>query len=95
MAEIESIPKLFTGVKIGDLHLPHRIVLAPMARFRADISTAVPKPFVADYYEQRATGSGLLITEATCIYEDAAPYEGCAGIYSEAQITEWREVTDR
>ena len=42
-----------------------RVVLAPMTRCRAP--RAVPGPALAEYYAQRSTEGGLLISEGTII----------------------------
>jgi 12-oxophytodienoic acid reductase len=42
-----------------------RVVLAPMTRCRAP--DAVPGPALAEYYAQRSTDGGLLISEGTII----------------------------
>lgn len=58
---------LFTPVRLGPgLDLPHRVVLAPLTRCRAD-GKGVPSPSAAVYYAQRAAAGGLLISEATNI----------------------------
>ena len=44
---------LFDPVQVGNLHLPNRIVMAPLTRNRAP--DAVPTPLMAEYYAQRAT----------------------------------------
>lgn len=90
----DKVERIFSPVRIGDLTLPHRVVLSPLTRFRGD-EFQVPKDIVAQYYEQRATSGGLLITEATSIHPDAAPFEGSPGIYSEPQIKAWKEVATR
>lgn len=84
---------LFTPIKIGKYELKHRVVLAPLTRFRAD-ENAVPTDLMVEYYEQRATEGGLLITEATFITHKAGSYPGAPGIYSKEQIAGWKKVTD-
>lgn len=39
-----------------------------------------------EYYEQRTTKGGLLITEATFISEDAGGYTAAPGLYSNSQV---------
>jgi len=86
--------KLFTPLKVGNVTLSNRIVMAPLTRFRADESH-VPLPFVAEYYTQRASYPGtLLITEATFISPAAGGYPHVPGIYNDAQIAAWKTVTD-
>lgn len=85
---------LFTPVSLGALALQHRVVMAPLTRLRATRPGDVPQPLNAEYYGQRASQGGLLITEATDISEQARAYPGAPGIYSPEQIAGWRRVTD-
>ena len=74
------------------MQLAHRIVLAPLTRYRADIAH-VPTDIMAEYYAQRASVSGtLLITEATFIAAKAGGYEQVPGIWSDAQVEGWKKV---
>ncbi|KAB8076213.1 hypothetical protein BDV29DRAFT_170701 [Aspergillus leporis] len=76
------------------MQLNHRITMAPLTRFRVD-DDHVPLPIVKDHYEQRASVPGtLLITEATLISPRAGGYPNVPGIWSDAQIAQWRTVTD-
>ncbi|KAE8447548.1 Chanoclavine-I aldehyde reductase fgaOx3 [Mollisiaceae sp. DMI_Dod_QoI] len=85
---------LFKPMKLGNVQLQNRIVMAPLTRFRAD-DDHVPLPFVPEYYAQRASAPGtLLITEATFIAPQAGGYANAPGIYSQAQIDSWKRVTD-
>ncbi|KAJ7159250.1 hypothetical protein C8R43DRAFT_882010 [Mycena crocata] len=90
-----STPKLFQPVRVGDLQLAHRVVLAPLTRLRVDPFTQVILPFVREYYEQRASTPGtLIIGEAKGNDSDSAAAMASPGIWSDEQITAWREVTD-
>ncbi|WP_158809775.1 alkene reductase [Beijerinckia sp. L45] len=84
--------KLFTPFRLGDLELPNRIVMAPLTRSRATHGTDAPNALVADYYRQRAT-AGLLISEATQISQQGQGYIWTPGIYTDAQIAGWSDVT--
>lgn len=53
----------------------------------------VPQPMNAEYYGQRASAGGLIITEATDITAEARDYPGAPGVYSPEQIAGWRDVT--
>ncbi len=55
---------LFSPLKIGDLRLPHRVVMAPLTRSRAAQPGDVPMAMNAEYYRQRASAA-LIISEAT------------------------------
>src|SRR5258708_25661902 len=61
-----SFPPLFTPVRMGDLDLPNRIVMAPLTRMRAGSIDHVPTALQAEYYAQRAS-AGLIVAEATAI----------------------------
>ena len=77
---------------LGDLSLKNRIVMAPLTRSRSPVD-GVPPPFAADYYGQRA-GCGLIVSEATNISPQGVGYAFTPGIWSEAQVARWREITD-
>lgn len=83
---------LFDSLKIGNLELKNRIIMAPMTRSRANDEGVQPE-IVAEYYTQRASG-GLLITEATNVSPMAKGYVRTPGIYTTEQIESWKKVTD-
>ncbi|KAL2373061.1 hypothetical protein RJ035_004358 [Blastomyces gilchristii] len=81
-------------LQIGNITLQHRIVLAPLTRFRAD-DNHVPLSFVKEYYADRASVPGtLLITEGTFISPRAGGFDNVPGIYNDEQIRAWKEITD-
>ncbi|CEG68295.1 Putative N-ethylmaleimide reductase [Rhizopus microsporus] len=88
-----TITTLFSPVKLGRYQLEHRIVMAPTGRFRCTIE-GVPTELVAEYYRQRASPGGLLITEATAIHESAGPYPYVAGIFTKEQIEGYKLATE-
>ncbi|PLB43352.1 FMN-linked oxidoreductase [Aspergillus steynii IBT 23096] len=88
-----SDSQLFKPLKVGDLDLQHRVVLAPLTRFKAD-GEHVPLPMVSEYYSQRASVPGtLLVSEATFISKRAGGYPNVPGIWSSDQIEAWKDVT--
>lgn len=86
-----STQAIFTPIKVGGHKLQHRVVLAPLTRFRATVE-GVPTDLLTEYYKQRTTDGGLLITEATGITQGAA-YPKAPGIYTKEQIEAWKKVT--
>ncbi|KAH6682823.1 NADPH dehydrogenase [Halenospora varia] len=85
---------LFSPIRIGNNELKHRVVMAPLTRYRAD-KEHVPLDMVAEYYAQRASVPGtLLISEATFISAEAGGFSCAPGIYNTAQINAWKKVTD-
>ncbi|KAF9477056.1 NADH:flavin oxidoreductase/NADH oxidase [Pholiota conissans] len=91
-----SASKLFQPIKVGAVTLQHRVVLAPLTRFRSTPKGHVPvNPLMKTYYSQRGSRPGtLLITEATFITPQAVGYDGVPGIWNEEQIAAWKVITD-
>lgn len=83
---------LFSPLKAGALALPNRILMAPLTRCRAEAGH-VPGPLMAEYYSQRAS-AGLIIAEATMAMEGNCAFWAEPGIYSDAQVAGWKNVTD-
>jgi N-ethylmaleimide reductase len=83
---------LFSPLRLGAFELKHRIVMAPLTRLRSRQPGDVPWSLNAEYYGQRATEGGLLISEATHISQAARGYPGAPGICTSEQIEGWREV---
>ncbi|KAF6263436.1 putative 12-oxophytodienoic acid reductase [Scenedesmus sp. NREL 46B-D3] len=81
---------LFNPLKLGDLELQHRVIMAPLTRCRAPDN--VPAPVMATYYGQRASAGGLIISEATAICPEAHGYPQVPGIYTQQQVEAWRPV---
>ncbi|NNH26279.1 alkene reductase [Acinetobacter terrestris] len=81
-----------TPIQFGELKLKNRVVMAPLTRSRATIDR-VPTAMMAEYYAQRAS-AGLIISEATVISEEANGYEKTPGLFSDAQVEGWKQVTD-
>jgi NADH:flavin oxidoreductase / NADH oxidase family len=59
--------KLFTPVQIGPITLRHRVAMAPLTRSRSQQPGDVPGDLMREYYTQRASDGGLIISEATPI----------------------------
>src|ERR1043165_7525354 len=86
--------KLFTPVRIGALTLKHRVVMPPLSRLRAHKRTGVPSDLMVEYYGQRASDSGLIITEATAVSPLGRGNTGTAAIFSDEHAASWKRVTD-
>ncbi|WP_443191689.1 alkene reductase [Pseudomonas indica] len=82
---------LFDPIKIGDLELNNRIVMAPLTRCRAD-EGRVPNALMAEYYAQRAS-AGLILSEATSVSPMGVGYPDTPGIWSDAQVRGWSNIT--
>ena len=84
---------LLAPLQLGDLHLPNRIVMAPLTRARAVGADRVPNALMARHYAQRA-GFGLILSEATAVTPQGVGYADTPGLWSEAQVEGWRGVTE-
>jgi N-ethylmaleimide reductase len=83
---------LFDTLKIGDLNLANRVIMAPLTRMRSKQPGNIPYELNAEYYAQRAS-AGLIISEATQISQQGQGYPGTPGIHSQEQIEGWKKVT--
>ncbi len=86
---------LLQPIKMGNLELKNRIVMAPMTRNRATNDECSPIEGKHDiYYAQRAT-AGLIISEGSQISQRAQGSIYTAGIYNQAQIEGWKVVIEK
>jgi N-ethylmaleimide reductase len=83
---------VFSAYQLGPLNLRNRMVMAPLTRSRAEADN-VPSRMAVTYYSQRAS-AGLIITEATQAGAGGQGYVSTPGIYNQAQIERWKEITD-
>ncbi|NWG74378.1 MAG: alkene reductase, partial [Rubrivivax sp.] len=89
------MPTLFDPIRVGELELASRIVMAPLTRNRAP--GQMPNALMAQYYAQRAdpaTGAALIVTEATPACPEGHGYVDTPGLHSAEQAAAWRQVTD-
>lgn len=82
---------LFTPTTLGKLQLKNRIVMAPMTRSRAIDN--IPNQLMARYYSLRAD-AGLIITEGVSPSPNGLGYARIPGLFSEAQVQGWKQVTE-
>lgn len=85
---------LFDGLDMGDVSLKHRVVMAPLTRMRASLPGFVPNEMMIEYYTQRASDGGLIISEASLVSQDGRGAPNTPGIYTNEQIEGWRAITD-
>lgn len=86
--------KLITPVQVGAIALKHRIILPSLTRLRAEWPSGVPPELMREYYKQRASDGGLVLTEATAVAPSARGYRGAPGIYNDEQVGGWKRITD-
>jgi len=83
---------LFQPLAVGPYTLAHRVAMAPLTRSRAGQPGDLPTAMNAEYYRQRASAA-LIVTEATQISRQGQGYAWTPGIYSDAQVAAWRQVS--
>lgn len=83
---------LFDPIKLGDIELLNRIIMAPMTRARAS-EGRMPNDLMRMYYCQRAS-AGLIVAEATSVSPQGVGYAHTPGIWSRAQVDAWRTITE-
>ncbi len=90
-----SSPKhpLLDPIRLGDINLPNRIIMASMTRARTNNPGFVPNALQARYYAQRAS-AGLILTEGTWPSRDGVGFIHVPGLYTQEQAEGWRRVTD-
>lgn len=87
-----AIAPLLSPLDVRGLHLPNRIVMAPMTREKS--SAGVPGDDVAAYYARRARGQvGLIVTEGVAIDDPAAvDTPDVPAMYGSAALAGWGRV---
>jgi N-ethylmaleimide reductase len=85
--------KLFTQTTVGSSQLKHRVVLAPLTRMRTEKGN-VPGDLMIEYYSQRASDGGLLITDATAVSQLGIAYVDAPGIFTVDQAIGWKRVVN-
>jgi len=83
---------LFTPLKIRNLPLSNRTVMAPMTRSRA-LEANTPNALMAEYYGQRAS-AGLIVTEGTSPSPNGLGYARIPGLFDAGHVAGWKLVTD-
>ncbi|HEY2781884.1 MAG TPA: bifunctional salicylyl-CoA 5-hydroxylase/oxidoreductase [Steroidobacteraceae bacterium] len=86
-------PPMFLPFRLRDMQLVNRVVVSPMAQYRA--VDGLPNDWHLVHYGARAAGgAGLVFTEMTCTSADARISPGCTGLWNEAQGAAWRRIVD-
>ena len=83
----------FTPFSLRKMKLENRIVMSPMGQYSAE--NGLVNNWHLVHYGARATGGvGLILTEMTAISTTGRITLGCAGIWNENQVVEWKKVTN-
>jgi anthraniloyl-CoA monooxygenase len=88
-----SRPPMFTPFRLRGLKLKNRVVVSPMAQYRAVDGT--PTDWHLVHYAERAKGgAGLVYTEMTCVSPEGRITPGCTGLYAPEHELAWRRIVE-
>ncbi|RJL00167.1 bifunctional salicylyl-CoA 5-hydroxylase/oxidoreductase [Paracoccus aestuarii] len=84
---------IFAPFRLRDMALKNRIVVSPMAQYKA--REGCPTDWHLVHYGERAKGgAGLVFTEMTCVSPEGRITPGCPGLYAPEHQAAWRRITD-
>lgn len=85
-------PPMFTPFKLRGMSLENRVVVSPMAQYKATGGT--PADWHLVHYGERAKGgAGLVYTEMTCVSPEGRITPGCPGLYAPEHEAAWKRIT--
>jgi anthraniloyl-CoA monooxygenase len=84
---------MFAPFKLRDMQLKNRVVVSPMAQYKA--VDGCPTDWHLVHYAERAKGgAGLVCTEMTCVSPGGRITPGCTGLYAPEHEAAWRRIVD-
>jgi anthraniloyl-CoA monooxygenase len=86
-------PPMFTPFRLRGMHLKNRVVVSPMAQYRAVDGTPTDWHFV-HLAERAKGGAGLVFTEMTCVSPEGRISPGCTGMYAPEHAAAWTRIVD-
>ena len=84
---------MFTPFQLADMLLKNRIVVSPMAQYKAVNGCPTDWHFV-HYAERAKGGAGLVYTEMTCVSPEGRITPGCPGLYAREHEAAWKRLVD-
>ena len=84
---------MFAPFRLRDMALANRIVVSPMAQYKAVDGCPTDWHFV-HYAERAKGGAGLVYTEMTCVSPEGRITPGCPGLYAPEHEAAWRRLVD-
>ncbi|MEO1328711.1 MAG: NADH:flavin oxidoreductase/NADH oxidase [Pseudomonadota bacterium] len=85
--------RLFDPIRLRDLEIPNRIVVAPMCQYTA--RDGLPGDWHLVHLGQFAIGGpGLVLIEATGVEPEGRITPGCTGLWSDAQEAAFRPIVE-
>jgi anthraniloyl-CoA monooxygenase len=84
---------MFAPFQLRDMVLKNRVVVSPMAQYRA--IKGCPSDWHLVHYGERAKGgAGLVCTEMTCVSPEGRISPGCTGMYAPEHEAAWKRIVD-
>ncbi|MCP5083705.1 MAG: bifunctional salicylyl-CoA 5-hydroxylase/oxidoreductase [Alphaproteobacteria bacterium] len=84
---------MFAPYKLRDMELVNRVVVSPMAQYKA-VEGAPTDWHFAHYAERAKGGAGLLYIEMTCVSPEGRITPGCPGFYAPEHEAAWKRIVD-
>jgi anthraniloyl-CoA monooxygenase len=84
---------MFTPYRLRDMELTNRVVVSPMAQYKAVEGCPTDWHFV-HYAERAKGGAGLVYTEMTCVSPEGRITPGCPGLYAPEHEAAWTRLVD-
>jgi anthraniloyl-CoA monooxygenase len=84
---------MFAPFGLRDLKLTNRVVVSPMAQYRAVDGCPTDWHF-AHYAERAKGGAGLMYIEMTCVSPQGRISPGCTGFYAPEHEVAWKRLVD-
>ncbi|TGG93360.1 bifunctional salicylyl-CoA 5-hydroxylase/oxidoreductase [Natronospirillum operosum] len=88
-----SAAPMFAPWKLRDMTLKNRVVVSPMAQYKAVDGMPTDWHFV-HYAERAKGGAGLVYTEMTCVSAEGRITPGCPCLCSDAQRQAWQRLVE-
>jgi len=84
---------MFAPFRLRGMEVPNRVVVSPMAQYRAVAGCPTDWHFV-HYAERAKGGAGLVYTEMTCVSPEGRITPGCPGLYAPEHEAAWARIVD-
>jgi anthraniloyl-CoA monooxygenase len=85
---------IFAPLRIKNLLLPNRIVMAPMLTYMSDLSGTIGAFHDIHYSARALGGTGLIISEMLAVSPEGRPTPACPGLYSDSHVANWKAIND-
>ncbi len=84
---------MFAPFRLRDMELKNRIVVSPMAQYKAVDGCPTDWHF-AHYAERAKGGAGMIYIEMTCVSPKGRITPGCPGFYAPEHEAAWKRLVD-